>query len=225
MHNSLQGKRVEWTAEMWDTWLEYNRRNAGDLYAEYDIVFVHDPQPAPILHFMGDRRGSDTKWIWRCHIDLTDAQPDVWANLQTTRLRCASSAWRSSSSGVRRADCGGLGAGIDPLDEKNVPMTIDEAARVLEPFGVDSERPIMAQVSRFDPWKDPWVSWMRTGSSRRRCRDPADNDRADGCGRPRGARLLRKDGSALQGGTGRPSDHELQGMTDREVNAVQTLAR
>ena len=62
MHNSLQGKRITWTDEMWDTWLEYNRRNADELFPDYDIVFVHDPQPAPLLGLLKGRRGECTKW-------------------------------------------------------------------------------------------------------------------------------------------------------------------
>ena len=229
MHNSLQGKRVEWTAEMWDTWLEYNRRNAGDLYAEYDIVFVHDPQPAPILHFMGDRRGSDTKWIWRCHIDLTDAQPEVWANLQDyIRL------YDAAEFSMKEFIIGGYGGptavvsapGIDPLDEKNVPLTWTEAARVLEPFGVDSKRPIMAQVSRFDPWKDPLgvvdayrlVKKEVPGIQLIMIGPTAADD-------PEGLGFFEK--TARRAGED-PDVHlitNFKGMTDREVNAVQTLAR
>ena len=126
MHNSLQGKRMEWTEEMWDTWLEYNRQNARDLSPDYDIIFVHDPQPAPILHFMGDRRGKATKWIWRCHIDLTDAQPDVWANLQKY-ISLYDAAEFSMEDFIIKGYEGPTpwvsAPGIDPLDEKNVPLS------------------------------------------------------------------------------------------------------
>ena len=44
---------------------------------------------------------------------------------------------------------------IDPLSPKNVPLDREEADRVLDKFFVDPKRPMVCQVSRFDPWKDP----------------------------------------------------------------------
>ena len=142
--------------------------------------------PRPFCTSWETVSGSETKWIWRCHIDLTDAQPDVWAKLQEyIRL------YDAAEFSMEEFIIGGYGGptavisapGIDPLDEKNVPLGLDEAARVLEPFGVDSKRPIMAQVSRFDPWKDPLgvVDAYRL-VKKRSTRNPADHDRADGGG-------------------------------------------
>lgn len=228
MHNSLQGKRTEWTGEMWETWLEYNRRNARDLCADYNIIFVHDPQPAPILHFMGDRRGNATKWIWRCHIDLTDAQPDVWANLQKYI-----SLYDAAEFSMREFIIKGYegptpwvsAPGIDPLDEKNVPLSREEAARALEPFGVDGERPIMAQISRFDPWKDP----LGVVDAYRLVKEQVPEIQLVMIGPtaaddPEGLGFFEK--------TARRAGEDLdvhlitnfKGMTDLEVNAVQTLA-
>ena len=228
MHNSLQGKRVEWTAGMWDTWIEYNRRNAHEVFAEYDIIFVHDPQPAPILHFLGDRRGSETKWIWRCHIDLTDAQPDVWAKLQEYI-----SLYDAAEFSMDEFVVDGYGGptvqvsapGIDPLDEKNVPLSFDEAARVLAPFGVDAERPIMVQVSRFDPWKDP----LGVVDAYRLVKEQVPELQLIMIGPtaaddPEGLGFFEK--TARRAGED-PDVHlitNFKGMTDREVNAVQTLA-
>ena len=228
MHNSLQGKRVPWTEQMWDTWLEYNRQNARDLYAEYDIVFVHDPQPVPILHFLGDRRGSETKWIWRCHIDLTDAQPDIWANIQEY-IRLYDAAEFSMAEFIIEGYGGPTpwvsAPGIDPLDEKNVPLSPDEATKALQPFGVDVDRPIMAQVSRFDPWKDPLgvVDAYRLVKEQMHevqlvMIGPTAADDPEGLG------FFEKTARRA----GEDSDVHLitnfKGMTDREVNAVQTMA-
>ena len=44
---------------------------------------------------------------------------------------------------------------IDPLSPKNMALSPDDAAFVCEQFGIDVERPLICQVSRFDPWKDP----------------------------------------------------------------------
>ena len=79
MHNSLQGMYYDWTPAMRETWLDYNKLNA-DLFDEsYDYVVIHDPQPAAIPAFLEERTGARPgKWVWRCHIDLTDAQVQVW---------------------------------------------------------------------------------------------------------------------------------------------------
>jgi len=80
VHNGLQGAPIEMTKDMRRIYLERVLDNALLLEDGWDYVVVHDPQPAAILHYIADRTGSftKTKWIWRCHIDLTDATPDVW---------------------------------------------------------------------------------------------------------------------------------------------------
>lgn len=228
MHNSLQGRRTTWTDEMWGTWLEYNRRNAEEIFAEYDIVFVHDPQPAPLLHFLDGGRGESTKWIWRCHIDLMDAQPDVWSELQEY-IRLYDAAEFSMEefiiNGYRGPTSWVSAPGIDPLDEKNVPLSVDEAAAALEPFGVDAGRPIMAQVSRFDPWKDP----LGVVDAYRLVKEEVPDIQLIMIGPtaaddPEGLGFFEK--TARRAGED-PDVHlitNFKGMTDREVNAVQTLA-
>ena len=44
---------------------------------------------------------------------------------------------------------------IDPLSPKNMALSPEDAAYVCDQFGIDVDRPLMCQVSRFDPWKDP----------------------------------------------------------------------
>jgi trehalose synthase len=44
---------------------------------------------------------------------------------------------------------------IDPLSPKNMALSPDDAAFVCNQFGVDVDRPLICQISRFDPWKDP----------------------------------------------------------------------
>ncbi|MBK6561474.1 hypothetical protein [Candidatus Amarobacter glycogenicus] len=82
MHNALQGKPHRWTQEERTLWVETSRANA-QTWEEYDFVVVHDPQPAPILGVLrADGRRPGGKWLWRCHIDLTDAQPEAWSLLR-----------------------------------------------------------------------------------------------------------------------------------------------
>ena len=44
---------------------------------------------------------------------------------------------------------------IDPLAPKNGRLAKETVDEILRRYDVDPERPIICQVSRFDPWKDP----------------------------------------------------------------------
>jgi len=74
-HNGLQGADVEFTDEMKEIWKTYNKKNAQAFEGEYDFVIMHDPQPAGLRHY---HEGGDARWIWRCHIDTSEPNPDFW---------------------------------------------------------------------------------------------------------------------------------------------------
>jgi trehalose synthase len=44
---------------------------------------------------------------------------------------------------------------IDPESPKNIELDFGVASRLLQWIGVELDKPLMTQVSRFDPWKDP----------------------------------------------------------------------
>jgi len=161
MHNNLQGMDLEWTADMERTWLEQNDLNAASLDRSYDYVIIHDPQPAGILGALirRDGRRPDGAWLWRCHIDTSDARPQVWDFIRP---------FVSLYDGViftrREYVNGNLGdkppvftirPAIDPLSSKNREPTPEMTEEVLDRLGVDRTRPMICQISRFDPWKDP----------------------------------------------------------------------
>jgi trehalose synthase len=160
LHNSLQGMQIDWKPEMWDIWRRYNLLNAELLEGQYDYVIVHDPQPAGILHYLQESglRNIDTKWIWRCHIDFTDAQPEAWNQLRPY-LEPYGAAVFTLKKFVKRDLAGPriwvIPPAIDPLSQKNVPISQDTVQEVLTRFGVDSGRPFIVQASRMDAWKDP----------------------------------------------------------------------
>ena len=159
MHNSLQGKVMPWTKKMWDTWLSYNLSNALELSDDYDFVVVHDPQPAAVLSFLRrHQKGIRAKWVWRCHIDLTDAQPDVWERL-TPHVQIYDGAIFTLQQYVKSGFSGPevfiIPPAIDPLSPKNRGLNGKSLSERASNLGIDPERPIMAQISRFDPWKDP----------------------------------------------------------------------
>ena len=158
MHNALQGKAHPWTAAERNLWVETNRENAQG-WEDYDFVVIHDPQPAPMLGLLREKGGTPAgKWLWRCHIDLTDAQPEAWDLLRPFVSEYDGTIWTMREyvrEGVAADNLFIAPPAIDPLSPKNVELPPGEAARVLDRFAVDAARPMVCQVSRFDPWKDP----------------------------------------------------------------------
>jgi trehalose synthase len=161
VHNALQGgAEVEWNAQMQKIYLEKVLENALLLKGEWDYVIVHDPQPAAMLNFIGDAgvNRPETKWIWRCHIDLTDARPDVWEFFRPYVERHDASVWTmdqfipkslSMDNVIVAPPC------IDPLSVKNLELPDPFVHEICKQYGIDTKRPIVCQVSRYDPWKDP----------------------------------------------------------------------
>ncbi len=160
MHNSLQGMFVDWTPEMRDIWLTFNRLNAELFDEAYDFVIIHDPQPAALRSFLLDLRPESAagSWIWRCHIDLTEAQVQTWDLLRRYIAEFDGAIFTAAE--YIKDDLVGparfiVPPAIDPLSPKNVDLPEETWHEILQRYGVDDQRPIIAQISRFDPWKDP----------------------------------------------------------------------
>jgi trehalose synthase len=158
IHNGLQGMFVPWTPAMRDTWFHYNRLNAELMEGEYDFVVVHDPQPAGVLALGLERgRAKVGKWVWRCHIDLTAAQPELWDFLRPSLAPYDAAVFTlkqyAKEDVPTRIFC--LPPAIDPLSPKNVQLAPDTVEAILSRYAIDPHRPVVTQVSRFDPWKDP----------------------------------------------------------------------
>ncbi len=155
-HNALQGNKVEIPKSLLTNYEEINRSNAEQLRAkleEADIVFIHDPQPAPLLDYCPDRKG---KWIWRCHIDASRPYRPVWKYLRTFVSGYDASIFSLAAFAQPLPQVEFLIApSIDPLSEKNIVLDKSEVQSVVSGLGVDLERPVMTQVSRFDIFKDP----------------------------------------------------------------------
>ncbi len=155
-HNGLQGMQLPLTHEMQDIWRRYNQQNADRLEGEYDFVIVHDPQPAGLLASNG--RQPARNWIWRCHIDTSAPNPEFWAFYAPYLNDYDSLIFTLEQYVGPQVEMGRVRTitpTIDPLSPKNAPIPLDEARQVVASFGIDTSRPLMTQVSRFDPWKDP----------------------------------------------------------------------
>ena len=154
MHNALQGSPQDLSEEDWATWRQYNEMNARELTEGWDVCVVHDPQPAAVHSLVPEKAHS---WVWRCHIDLSTPNPDT-----LDRLRPYLQGFPATVFHLRQYAPAGLDGrahivppAIDPLAPKNMALSPDDAVYVCNQFGVDVDRPLICQVSRFDPWKDP----------------------------------------------------------------------
>ncbi len=156
MHNGLQGMDLPFTARMQDVWQRYNEMNAAKLVGDYDFVIVHDPQPAGLLHFTGGRGGH--QWLWRCHIDTSHPNPAFWQFLAPYLRPYQAGIFTLEQyvgPGVDFPHLAIIAPTIDPLSPKNAPLPLAEAKKIVASYGFDPNRPLLVQVSRFDPWKDP----------------------------------------------------------------------
>jgi trehalose synthase len=156
IHNALQGAPAGLTSEEEEIFHRYNALNAEELdEAEYDFVLIHDPQPAAMINHFPSRRAH---WIWRCHIDLSEPNPDVLDFLLPSLERHDAAIFhRPEYVPVtnKLPEAFIWPPAIDPLSPKNMALSSEDAAYIVDQFGIDVERPLLTQVSRFDPWKDP----------------------------------------------------------------------
>ncbi len=155
LHNGLQGGDHVLTADERTIFERYNLMNVGGLTEEYDFVIVHDPQPI----LMREHAPIDgARWIWRCHIDLSTPNPEVLDFILPMVEGYDLSVFHMAQyipPGNRMPQPVIMPPAIDPLAPKNMALTPEDAAYIVDQFGLDVDRALMLQVSRFDPWKDP----------------------------------------------------------------------
>src|SRR5205809_1827538 len=155
IHNALQGNPQGLSDAHCEIFHRYQELNARDFVDEYDFVVVHDPQPVGIIDHFAD---SKAHWIWRGHIDFSTPNPEVIDFLLPSLARYDASIFHLPEYAPRAP---GLPPAyiwppaIDPLAPKNMALSAEDAAYIVDQFGIDVERPLLTQVSRFDPWKDP----------------------------------------------------------------------
>jgi trehalose synthase len=154
MHNALQGAPQDLDEEHWETWERYNEMNAKELTEGWDVALVHDPQPAALCRLVPEKAKG---WVWRCHIDLSTPNPHTIGRLLPYLQDYPESLFHMSTyvpEGMRgRVNV--VPPAIDPLTPKNMALSPEDASFVCGQFGIDIDRPLICQVSRFDPWKDP----------------------------------------------------------------------
>ncbi len=152
-HNALHGAAYDLTKEALDIFMMYNEQNRQRMEFGEDLIAIHDPQPAALVR---SKEAGHSRWIWRCHIDLSSPHPGVWDFLRPL-VEQFDAAIFSSPSFTRQ-----LGIPqylfypcIDPLSEKNKDLEESFLERIADDFGIDRSRPVITQISRFDRLKDP----------------------------------------------------------------------
>jgi len=153
IHNALHGVNIKISSDELKYFEEINRQNAQEINFYGDICFIHDPQPIALVEqkqFLGK------KWIWRCHIDFTNPQPQIMTFLKSyiEKYDCVVFSAPSFSRELNIPQIL-ISPSIDPLSDKNKELSPRIINSVLEKFGIDKNRPIITQISRFDYLKDP----------------------------------------------------------------------
>ena len=223
IHNALQGNERYLSASEWDSYLAGNHSNVAALSQGYDVVFVHDPQLAAIRQFAPV--GTAQRWVWRCHIDTSTPNSVTWqsvSDLVNEYDAAVFSIPEFVGPGLRVPHVAVIPPAIDPLTPKNRPMSHKRAIGVVRRYGVDTGRPFITQVSRFDPWKDPLGVIAAFEELRKRhpslqlvlLGNFADDD-------PEGQVMYAK---VLEAALNVPDVHIITGLTDL-VNPFQALSK
>ncbi len=152
-HNAMQGGPINLTRRKKEQYENTNKAFASWAQLDRDVVVIHDPQPLPLIRYFKKRQ----PWIWRCHIDITDANPELWDYLKGFLLRydmmlVSHPDYLHSDLAVPQRI---VHPAIDPLSAKNIELRPAEIDRLLAKQGVPRDKPLVTQISRFDPWKDP----------------------------------------------------------------------
>lgn len=152
-HNALQGGPVNLTEIKKRLYIRANEDFSVFTHIDHDCVIVHDPQPLPLIKYYAKRQ----PWIWRCHVDLSSANSDLWDFLKKFILRY--DVMIISSEKYRRPDLPVeqkiIHPTIDPLSPKNMEISDGIISKYLKKFGIPRDKPLITQISRFDRWKDP----------------------------------------------------------------------
>jgi trehalose synthase len=152
-HNALQGKEVDFDEGVFKTYLAYNEMNNDEMNFEQDLIVIHDPQPAAMTRWNQKR---SNKWVWRCHIDLSHPNPQIWKFLKPYIEKYDAAIFSSALFSPQLAiPQYRFYPAIDPLDDKNKVLDATYVDSVFEKYGIPKDKPIVTQISRYDPWKDP----------------------------------------------------------------------
>lgn len=152
-HNGIQGAKIKLTPEKIEEYRDVNMNFSRFTHFHHDCVIVHDPQPLALIQFYRKRQ----PWIWRCHIDLTDPNPSLWDFFKGFLLKYDQMV--VSSEGYIKHDLPVsqriMYPAINPLTPKNIDLDRRPAMKLFAKNEIPTDKPLITQVSRMDPWKNP----------------------------------------------------------------------
>ncbi|MAG15462.1 glycosyl transferase family 1 [Candidatus Woesearchaeota archaeon] len=154
IHNALQGEHEHFSNSEKSIYINTNHANSVFTHLDrHELVFVHDPQPLPMIHFYKKK----CPWIWRCHIDISNPTHGIWSYLKKFVVKYDAAVF-SVEKFKQKLPLPQhiIPPAIDPLSSKNVDMKESAINKQLKKFDIPTDKPIIAQISRFDRWKDPW---------------------------------------------------------------------
>lgn len=221
-HNALQGNFEHISDEMWQYHYDVNMQNKKTIDFNADAVFIHDPQPVPLVEC---RKGSKSSfWVWRCHIDISNPVPEIWDRMKQYVERYQTSIFSVARfSRALSIDELFVTPSIDPLSDKNRELTQKEIDDVIVKYKISLDKPVILQVSRFDRFKDPIgvIKVYRMVKKYNDCQlilagSPATDD-------PEGEAVLNE---VKEFANDDPDIHILllPPFSDREINALQRIA-
>jgi len=152
-HNALQGKPANLTENKRHIYLQTNEEFYMYTHISHDLVIVHDPQPLPLIKFY--KKGQP--WVWRCHIDISNPDKNLWEFLKPFILRydmaiLSNEKYKKNDLPVEQKV---IYPAIDPLSPKNIYLSDGVIEKTLRKFDVKTDKPLITQISRYDLWKDP----------------------------------------------------------------------
>jgi trehalose synthase len=152
MHNALQGAKINLSDRKMQIYEQVVYENAVRNHLDHDVVIVHDPQPLPIINHYR----KDCPWIWRCHIDLSRPNRELW-NYLVQFIEKYDAVILSSKDYKQKLQVPQLFfmPAIDPFTITNRKLTKRETDERLNYYKIPTDLPLVVQVSRFDRWKDP----------------------------------------------------------------------
>ena len=158
MYMALSGRNVAWSRDMADVWERYSAMNADLLTEDFDVVVVHDPQPAGIRSYVDESRRQATRWVMHCHLDVSAAQEDVSLLVRRHLEPYDAIAFHADSfvpSDVRARSVEVIRPAIDPVGPRNMDLSPESVAAIVERYGIDAGRPLICQLSPLDESCDP----------------------------------------------------------------------
>lgn len=216
-HNALHGNKETITKKMLEVYRENTAMNLRHMNLTGDVIMIHDPQPAGLILRKPE---IGRQWIWRCHIDVSRPDAVTWDFLRPYVEKYDAAIFSMPEFAQQLPQPQFMIApSIDPLSDKNKDLDPTYIQMVLENYGLNPERPIVTQISRFDRLKDPLGVIHAYRLIRRHCDcqlilagGAADDD-------PEGKEVLRE---VQEAAAADPDIHVLllPPFSDLEINAL-----